>query len=98
MATIIRSQCPTCGEVDLKAPDIALVRQADGLAEYRYVCPTCGNEVRKRADAKVCALLMSCGVEWKEDVIIYHPEAPDPEAPTLTVDDLIDLHFELEEL
>jgi hypothetical protein len=83
--------------VDLHAPDIAIVRVQD-LVEYRFTCPTCGTEVRKRADKKIVALLVTAGVEWSDVPVVLHPESPDVDAPPLTIDDLIDLHFELEEL
>lgn len=75
---------------------------------YRFSCPECALYVEKPADAKIAALLTTGGVPV-EDVpdqaaaargrtvgATGHPEAPDP-GPPLTLDDLLDLHLELED-
>ncbi len=80
---------------------------------YRFTCPTCMDAVEKRADRKIVALLVSAGVDvagrgepveertaplFEEGV--EEPEAPperQPEGPPLTIDDLIDFHFLLQD-
>jgi PHP family Zn ribbon phosphoesterase len=66
--------------------------------EYTFVCPSCGDFIVKPADAKIVGLLTAAGVKWGTNRP-PHPEAiPDPDAPTFTLDDLIDFHRQLEDL
>lgn len=84
------------------------VRQNGREGTYRFTCPVCLDDVEKRADRKIVALLVSAGV----DVTGAPPgpsraaslfdgddeDRPDREqAPPFTVDDLIDFHFRLQD-
>lgn len=108
--TRIRATCPTCGEVDLRPTDVSLeiVRLRDDDehevrdgSTYRFDCPTCDELVTKPADARIARLLTTGGV----DVVVVdvetldrrprHPEEP-ADGPALTLDDLIDFHFQLQ--
>ena len=101
--TTIRTTCNTCGEVDLHPDDIVLAidetREREGA--YRFECPKCLLTIEKRADRKIVALLVSAGVEIRRtgepgpESDNPYPEAR-PQGPVLTLDDLIDLHFEME--
>ena len=80
-----------------------------GTAAYAFTCPECFAQVSKQANRKTVALLVAAGVE----VDRLHPAprdddpvrselspadlSPDPEAPPLTIDDLIAFHFVLED-
>lgn len=80
---------------------------------YRFTCPTCMDAVEKRADRKIVALLVSAGVdiEQGEGSSIDHPglfddddedEEPDPrsevpDGPALSIDDVIEFHYLLED-
>ncbi len=109
--TRIRATCPSCGEVDLRPSDVALqiVRTHDDTehdvrdgSNYKFDCPTCDEVVTKPADARIARLLTTGGV----DVVVVdeitaetreaHPENPPVGAP-LSMDDLIDFHFMLEQ-
>jgi len=81
----------------MPAKDIVLVRGIERVT-YKFTCPICQIERIKPADKKITGLLVAAGVEWKEEVVVHHPESPNPDAPPLTINDLIDLHQELEEL
>ena len=64
---IIRTNCPYCGEVDLKPEEIKLwVVRDDREGEYDFFCPSHEREVRKPADWKIVALLAEAGVEIHE--------------------------------
>lgn len=107
--TRIRATCPDCGEVDLKPADIELrivrtdVGDVGDGSTYRFSCPACELLVRKPADERVARLLATGGV----DVAVDSPEAADPASPVhpeaprggpaLTYDDLLDLHFRLQD-
>lgn len=101
--TRIRANCPACGEVDLRPDDVVLriVRAPDGLvadgSEYRFLCPSCTDEVAKPADERIAQLLATGGVHIDEaaPVLPSHPESP-ADGPPLTLDDLLDLHLDLE--
>jgi predicted RNA-binding Zn-ribbon protein involved in translation (DUF1610 family) len=106
--TTIRTTCPRCGEVDM-GPESILLEVVTGGREgtYRFTCPTCSDDVEKRADRKIVALLVSAGVDvasrgvLTEELFDQDPEAlprsPRPDAPSFTVDDLIDFHYKLED-
>src|SRR5438132_3894591 len=66
--TTIRTTCPRCGEVDMGPEAILLsVRQDGREGSYRFTCPQCADDVEKRADRKIVALLVSAGVDIDQD-------------------------------
>src|SRR5262245_51519790 len=66
--TTIRTTCPRCGEVDMGPESIYLsVRGNGNEGSYRFTCPSCADDVEKRADRKIVALLVSAGVDIDED-------------------------------
>ncbi len=98
--------CPRCGQVDLKAEQVLLHLLEDSLdGVYSFVCPACREGVEKRADQRIVSLLISAGVtpgERSGHPGGLGPQEPDPrgplpDAPPLTWDDLIELHFLLED-
>jgi hypothetical protein len=108
--TTIRTNCPTCGEVDMGAGAISLRLSGEGgNAAYEFTCPECRSEVSKRANRKTVALLVAAGVEVRrfqaepvderpiEPELPFEDLSPLPDAPALTVDDLIAFHFVLED-
>ena len=79
---------------------------------YRFTCPTCMDDVEKRADRKIVALLVSAGVDVAGRGGTIADELPfdalpedhegveeDPFAslPRFTIDDVIDFHFRLQD-
>lgn len=102
--TTIRTTCPRCGEVDMGPDDILLsVLQGGREGTYRFTCPTCFDDVEKRADRKIVALLVSAGVDVAardearaQAELDLELQPSTPQAPPFTVDDLIDFHFRLE--
>ncbi len=94
-------------------PESILLSVTQGGREgtYRFTCPTCYNDVEKRADRKIVALLVSAGVdvagrggaleERTEPMFdqeeIVDPRGPLPAGPPLTTNDLIDFHFKLQD-
>jgi hypothetical protein len=102
--TAIRIKCPTCGEIDLTPEEMSLFMTPSGeRLSYCFTCPECSLEVDRPATRKTAALLIAAGVETiplpTEDEPVLPPEdrAPDPDAPPLTLDDLIGLHFLLQD-
>ncbi|GGI04689.1 hypothetical protein [Egicoccus halophilus] len=103
--TRIRANCPGCGEVDLRPPDVTLriVRADDGLvgegSTYRFLCPDCDELVTKPADERIAQLLTTGGVPIEEfgdiDRLLELLLPPHPEgtidAPAFTDDDLLDM-------
>lgn len=90
-------------------PDaISLSVKANGReGSYRFTCPSCADDVEKRADRKIVALLVSAGVDISsgDGPQLTHPELFDDEdaalretdAPSFTADDLIEFHYLLED-
>jgi hypothetical protein len=88
------------------------VKQNGREGSYRFTCPSCADDVEKRADRKIVALLVSAGVDIDRGAgtaaALLEPEtlfddAPKdprgvlPDGPSLTIDDLIEFHFMLED-
>lgn len=90
--TTVRTKCPDCGDVDLPAGDITLVRK-DVLVRYTFECPKCHIQREKKADKKVTALLLAAGVVV---VDAYEREPEAPALPPITMDEILEFHFELE--
>jgi hypothetical protein len=91
------------------------VRENGREGSYRFTCPSCSDDVEKRADRKIVALLVSAGVDidQSDGGTIEHPALFDddeedddhgsglhrevPEGPALTIDDVIEFHYLLED-
>ena len=100
----IRANCPSCGQVGMRAEAISLRIAGDGeRGQYAFTCPDCSADVTRPADQKVVALLLAAGVSTNGAAAA--PEAPAapslaaddrnpcPHASGFTLDDVIDLHF-----
>ena len=85
--------CPACSTT-LSLNEKAIVLH-DHRQYFSFCCTECGMSVTKEADSYIAGLLLSAGV--REDDA-YPEEIPDPDAPPITSDDLIDFHFELQRL
>jgi hypothetical protein len=91
----------------MKAEAISLELADDGeQGHYAFTCPDCSADVTRPADRKVVALLLAVGVSTNEaSAQQTAPERPlptedlnpAPHAPAFTLDDLIDLHFLLQD-
>ena len=103
--TTIRTTCPRCGEVDMGPEAISLSVRSNGReGSYRFTCPSCADDVEKRADRKIVALLVSAGVDVDAPVEApSHPElfdeddAPATLGPPFSIDDVIEFHYLLED-
>jgi hypothetical protein len=92
--TSIRTNCPQCGEVEMRADVILLtVEPNSGEGTYSFVCPSCEDLVEKPADRKIVSLLKSVGVDVAQRPDPADKLEPRPDGPPFTVDDIIDLHF-----
>jgi hypothetical protein len=88
---------------------ISLAVRSNGReGSYRFTCPSCEDDVEKRADRKIVALLVSAGVDIShgESDPGFAPalfddeedlEPREPPAPRFTADDLIEFHYLLED-
>ena len=87
---------------------ISLSVRANGReGSYRFTCPNCEDDVEKRADRKIVALLVSAGVDisgggggggmtpelFDDEALVEQA----PEGPALTIDDVIEFHYLLED-
>ncbi|MDP9328226.1 MAG: hypothetical protein M3P10_08465 [Actinomycetota bacterium] len=88
------------------------VKQDGREGSYRFTCPSCADDVEKRADRKIVALLVSAGVDIDRgagiraglldpetlfDALPEDPRGQLMEGPSFTIDDLIEFHFMLED-
>lgn len=81
------------------------VRQSGREGSYRFTCPNCADDVEKRADRKIVALLVSAGVDIDRDGLesqadlfdAMEPLEERPPGPGFTVDDVIEFHYLLED-
>jgi len=80
---------------------LTLVRGGRG-SSYEFTCPGCRDDVRKPADRRTVAILVSAGVDatTSEAPRFGAAEPADAEsighvcdAPGFTIDDVIDFHF-----
>ena len=56
-----RTVCPTCGDVDLAAEQMWLVRtDLPGHDHYAFWCSSCGGQVRRHANDAVIRILERC--------------------------------------
>lgn len=102
---IIKTTCPSCGEVDLTADKVELRIAIGGNgSSYAFNCPRCDDRVRKPADSRVVQLLISGGIAPEvvaddDDAAAreMHPShGPRTQAPAITYDDILEFHRELE--
>ena len=81
------------------------VKQNGKEGSYRFTCPSCADDVEKRADRKIVALLVSAGVDIDRDDPDAQSELFDamepleerPPGPSFSVDDVIEFHYLLED-
>jgi hypothetical protein len=81
------------------------VRQSGREGSYRFTCPSCADDVEKRADRKIVALLVSAGVDIEQsdaDQLLFDDDAQDlrgviPQGPVFSIDDVIEFHYLLED-
>jgi len=60
---IIKTTCPSCGEIDLTAEKVHLRIALGGTgSSYAFDCPRCSDRIHKPADSRVVQLLISGGV------------------------------------
>ena len=90
-------------------PEAILLSVRDNGREgsYRFTCPSCADDVEKRADRKIVALLVSAGVDIAQRAGVPDQEPvfdqgsflePGPPAPpAFTIDDVIEFHFLLKD-
>ncbi|MDY6793945.1 MAG: hypothetical protein SWK76_01490 [Actinomycetota bacterium] len=93
----VKSRCWRCGEVALSLDDITLVEHGDGDGTYYcFRCTTCGDSQAYPADERFVDFMHMNGrvpvflpppIEYKEAI----------DQPSLTWDDLLDLHLTLED-
>jgi hypothetical protein len=83
------------------------VRDDGREGSYRFTCPGCADDVEKRADRKIVALLVSAGVDIAQPdgsssqaAMLFDDadaERATPLGPVFTIDDVIEFHFLLQD-
>ncbi|WP_436795187.1 hypothetical protein [Actinospongicola halichondriae] len=66
--TILRTVCPTCGVVRVRAPETTLRTYDSGLSlEVDFSCPGCESRVVQQLNARMLPLLVSAGCVVEDD-------------------------------
>ena len=89
-------------------PEAILLSVKDDGREgsYRFTCPGCADDVEKRADRKIVALLVSAGVDIArserelQSALLFDDDdggRPLPSGPAFSIDDVIEFHFLLQD-
>lgn len=93
----VKSRCWRCGEVNLSLENILLVEHGDGEGVfYSFICGSCGDPQAYPADSRFVDFMSMNGSE----PIILKPPIECKESgdnPTLSWDDLLDFHQQLQE-
>ncbi len=64
--TTIKTTCSRCGDVELTPSDLALeLIPSEDSGSYRFDCPTCGEQQRRPANARVVSVLLATGVAYE---------------------------------
>ena len=91
--TTIRANCPSCGDVQLKASELTVrVCSDDERGSYCFRCPDCRRAVAKDASRRIVDLLVSSGVRmqvWRLPAELSETRIGEPLKP----DDLLDFHL-----
>jgi hypothetical protein len=94
--TTIRANCPSCGDVQLKATDLTVrVCSDDESGSYTFRCPDCEMPVAKDASRRIIDLLVGSGVRmqvWRLPAELHESH----QGPSLQPDDLLDFHLLLQ--
>lgn len=92
--TTIKARCPNCGEVGLAPDEVDLcVDPHDATAStYGFACPECSEPVRRPADHRVIALLLSGGVVARTVEPVARTLAERFDRDPIVFDDLLDFH------
>lgn len=94
--TTIRANCPSCGDVQLKAADLTVrVCSDDERGSYTFRCPDCRMPVAKDASRRIVDLLVGSGVRmqvWRLPAELHETH----DGPALQPDDLLDFHLLLQ--
>lgn len=94
--TTIRANCPSCGDVQLRAEQLTVRICADTeQGSYTFRCPSCAMAVAKDASQRIVDLLATTGVRmqvWRLPAELEERR----NGPTLSSDDLLDFHLLLQ--
>ena len=92
-SAIFSVTCPDCGDIELAADQLWLVRPSAGEAHYDFFCTECGDLVRCVAGPSAVAFLAPLVAVEEMDV---PAEALEPKSGRpLTMDDVLDFANEL---
>jgi predicted RNA-binding Zn-ribbon protein involved in translation (DUF1610 family) len=92
---LIRAECPTCGEVIAPASELVCgVSEAEETALYEFQCPGCDRVLLIPLAPTEVPTLVLLGARKGRSLPFELLEAHS--GPTVSWDEVLDLHFELE--
>jgi len=96
MATV-RTNCPTCGLVDLSTVRIRIQPGPVGHAStFTFNCPVCGKLVAKAANLGLLRFKKNDATRIKISNNFLRSSNVKVRGPAFTYDDLLDFHFQLD--
>jgi len=93
---IIRTECPTCGEIAIPISEMHLHDNTGSESQYySFHCPHCEGVRGDEADPKFAGFLVAQGIipegeRFAPEILEVH------DGPEFTYDDILDLHFLLD--
>ena len=96
VVAIIRTTCPTCGDVEMTIRDVRVrLCSTTNEGSYAFRCPACRLLVSKTIEPNVVDVLVLAGVRlavWDMPAELDEPHVGAP----VSYDDLLEFHFQLQ--
>jgi len=93
----INAICPTCGECKLTPSALHMTVYDTGTnGRYTFFCPKCYEQIERSMDIELVKMLKACGVRFTIIAVPAEFKERKPTDDELTVDNLMDLHINLE--
>jgi len=64
---LVRTECPTCGTIEIQCATVTVLRRADGdPMDYEFHCPQCADEVRRPLSPRHVPVLLENGANLRQ--------------------------------
>ncbi|HVA43701.1 MAG TPA: hypothetical protein VNF50_09465 [Acidimicrobiales bacterium] len=64
---MVRTECPTCGTIEIQCATVTVLRRADGdPMDYEFHCPQCADEVRRPLSPRHVPVLLENGANLRQ--------------------------------
>lgn len=94
---LVQAECPTCGRIQISAADVVCgISEADEAALCEFPCSGCGRVLLRPLPSVEIPTLLLFGARKAVRPLPFELVEPH-RGPALSWDELLDLHFELEQ-